>query len=368
MRKNKKKDVEKVEEQFPAEEALENEEKASEQVEKESTGTDTDLEQNTQPEDKTTVDTFLSSLDSYKTEESADEGKKKRKKRSKGFWGWLILLSVCVTVFVVSAVMIGLNVYEGYSSDKMHSEMNEEFFGNTDRDDLMEKLSPVVLSNNLPKYGSVRSNMAGGEYQVITTNNPLHAQFKEKLLEYRKINPEIYGWIQVDGTDISYAIVRGQDNNFYLNHNALGEYNTNGAIFADFRVEDDVLDNPNLVIYGHNSSYLQQMFNQVDKFLDQSFFEQNRYITVYTIDGVYRYEIFSIYETYSTYSYCQMNFISDNSFVNWCNEMKTNSLYYRETTPFTPNSRLITLSTCTNGYFTRRYSLQGKLVTVEKAS
>jgi sortase B len=108
------------------------------------------------------------------------------------------------------------------------------------------------------------------------------------------------------------------------------------------------------------------MFNQLTLFLDKSFFEQNKYITIYTTDGVYRYEIFAIYETYSTYSYCQMNFISDNSFVNWCNEMKENSLYSKDIADFTSESRIITLSTCTNGYYSRRYSLQGRLVRVEK--
>lgn len=309
------------------------------------------------------VEDFLSSLDNYKSEQTESESKKKRTKIN---WGWVAMLSVCLVVLIVSAVMIGLNIYEGHSSDKINEELNKDFFGGSDRTDLMAYLSPVVLQNAMPKYGAARSTSSGMDYEIVETNNPVHEQFKQKLIEYRKINPDIYGWIQVDGTDISYAVVRGQDNSFYLNHTATKEYNTNGAIFADFRCEDNVLDNPNFVIYGHNSSYLKQMFSQIDRFLDQAFFEQNRYITIYTIDGVYRYEIFAIYETYSTYSYCQMNFISDNSFVNWCNEMKENSLYPRNITDFTSESRIITLSTCTNGYFSRRYSLQGKLVRVEK--
>ena len=328
-------------------------------------------ENDTRPEEsegeKSSVDVFLSSLDNYKTEPSDEaEGKAKMKKRSKSFRNWAILLGICITVFVVSMVMIGLNVYEGYFSDKINSELNEGFFSGSNRTDLMPYLAPVVLDSALPKYGSIRKNGNDRDYQIIETNNPLHEQFKQKLIEYQQINPDIYGWIQVDGTDISYAVVRGQDNSFYLNHTATKEYNSNGAIFADFRCEDKILDNQNFVIYGHNSTYLSQMFNQLTLFLDKSFFEQNKYITIYTTDGVYRYEIFAIYETYSTYSYCQMNFISDNSFVNWCNEMKENSLYSKDIADFTSESRIITLSTCTNGYYSRRYSLQGRLVRVEK--
>lgn len=309
---------------------------------------------------------FLSSLDNYTVERNEEAEAKEKKKKPKSFWVWAGILSLCITVFIVSMVMIGLNVYEGYSSDKINEELNEGIFGNSSRTDLMPYLAPVVLQQTMPKYGSARKAGNDQDYEIVETNNPVHDQFKQKLTEYQKINSDIYGWIQVDGTDISYAVVRGQDNSFYLNHTATKEYNSNGAIFADFRCEDKILDNPNFVIYGHNSTYLSQMFNQLTLFLDKSFFEQNKYITIYTTDGVYRYEIFAIYETYSTYSYCQMNFISDNSFVNWCNEMKDNSLYQRDMADFTSESRIITLSTCTNGYFSRRYSLQGRLVRVEK--
>lgn len=309
---------------------------------------------------------FLSSLENYTVEKNEEAEAKEKKKKSKSFWLWAGILSLCITVFVVSMVMIGLNMYEGYSSDKINEELSEGIFGNSSRTDLMPYLAPVVLQQTMPKYGSARKMGTDQDYEIVETNNPVHDQFKQKLSEYQKINPDIYGWIQVDGTDISYAVVRGQDNSFYLNHTATKEYNSNGAIFADFRCEDKILDNQNFVIYGHNSTYLSQMFNQLTLFLDKSFFEQNKYITIYTTDGVYRYEIFAIYETYSTYSYCQMNFISDNSFVNWCNEMKENSLYSKDIADFTSESRIITLSTCTNGYYSRRYSLQGRLVRVEK--
>ena len=331
----------------------------------EQTTENTPSNEQTEQKSESTVDDFLTSLNKYKIEQPTEDPQTK-KKRTKAFWTWASLLTVCIVAVIVAFVLIGLNIYDSYASDKLNSELSNDFFSGADRTDLMAYLAPVVLEPSMPRYGLPRAVSSDTDYEIIDTNNPLHEQFKEKLIEYKKINPDIYGWIQVDGTDISYAVVRGEDNKFYLNHTATLEYNTNGAIFADFRCEDNILDNPNFVLYGHNSTYLMQMFAQITKFLDRSFFNQNRYITIYTIDGVYRYEIFAIYETYSTYSYCQMNFISENSFVNWCNTMKSNSLYPRNITDFTTSSRIITLSTCTNGYFSRRYSLQGKLVTVEK--
>ena len=312
-----------------------------------------------------TVDAFLSSLKDIKSNDIAPPTKTKKRIKFP-YVLRVVLLTVFLSVFVISAVMIVSELREGHWADKMYSDLSDDFFSGTDRTGYMSYLSPAVLDTTTPKFGSVRNSTGGGDYTILDTNNQFFAQFKEKLTEYKQKNPDIYGWIQVDGTNISYACVKGADNDYYLNHTATLDYNANGAIFADFRCADDIIDNPNLVFYGHNSIYPGQMFHEITNFLDESFFRNNRYVTIYTLDGVYRYEIFAIYETHSTYRYCQISFVSGNSFVNWCNEMKANSMYQIETDDFTPDSKILTLSTCTNGYFTRRYSLQARLVSVEK--
>jgi sortase B len=202
--------------------------------------------------------------------------------------------------------------------------------------------------------------------EIVETNNPFFKQFKEKLTEYKKTNPDIYGWIQVDGTNISYPCVKGTDNAYYLDHTATLEKNVNGAIFADYRCFDNILDNRNLVFYGHNMIYPGQMFHELTKFLDPTFFKNNRYVTIYTLDGVYRYEVFAMYQTISTYRYCQLAFANDRLFGEWCAEMKANSLHAIDVGEFTADSKILTLSTCTNGVQTDRYALQAKLVSIEK--
>lgn len=351
--------------------------------------------------EKISVDAFLSSLDSYTDENSGiDESvvtksdnsecadveakdnttkhkkAKAKKKSQKGSPMWLIMFCVCIAVFVVSLVMIGINVYDSYLSKKINEGMSDDFFAVLDRTDLMPYLAPVVLNGHTANHGSIRntsveqsggiSGGSGGEYETIETNSPVIAQLKDKLIEYKEKNSHIYGWIQVDGTNISYAIVKGEDNDYYLDHAVNKTPNINGAIFADYRCQDSILDNNNLVLYGHNSSYGKIMFHHVTKFLDRSFFERNKYVTVYTIDGVYRYEIFAIYQTDAEYHYTELEFETDEDFIKWCNEMKKNSIYKRQTAEFTADTRVITLSTCTNGVQTQRYTLQARLVRIEK--
>jgi len=69
----------------------------------------------------------------------------------------------------------------------------------------------------------------------------------------QRLNPDIVGWIVVEGTTIDYPIVRGHDNETYLHWTVLGERNSSGAIFMDHRNHGDFFD-PHTLIYGHNSA------------------------------------------------------------------------------------------------------------------
>ncbi len=313
------------------------------------------------------VDAFLSSLSDKASDDVASTEKNNQKEKIK--LGWRsILLAILLAVFLVSAGMIAFNLIDSYRAEKFYSDMNSDFLGDSDRTGLIGYLAPAVLDKEMPQYGNVRLGSGNGEYSVIDTNNPFFAQYKEKLTEYQKTNPDIFCWIQVDGTGISYACVKGTDNNYYLDHNVMLEQNVNGAIFADYRCDTTILENPNLVLYGHNMIQEGVMFTDMLKFLDQTTFLNNRYITLYTVDAVYRYEIFAVYRTTSTYRYCQIGFMSAESFVNWCNEMNSNSMYNRNTGDFTANSRVLTLSTCVTGDPDGRYALQARLVSIEKSA
>lgn len=136
-----------------------------------------------------------------------------------------------------------------------------------------------------------------------------------------------------------------------------------GSIFVDYRCSDTIMKNHNTVIYGHNMIN-GLMFNNVTKYLDEKFFNENPYIEISTPDGIYKYEVFSIYQTDMYYSYIKTDFTSHRQFVEFAYEMKANSLYERKGMEFSETDRIVTLSTCTNGYYTNRYCLQAKLIDV----
>lgn len=115
----------------------------------------------------------------------------------------------------------------------------------------------------------------------------------KKVEELRKEYPSIVGWIRVGGTDIDYPVVKGSDNDYYLNHNYKDEYNVFGAIFMDYRNKEDFSDQ-NTIIYGHNNSRAGN-FKDLHKYENKDFFKEDRFIEIYSLNGYKKYKVFAVY-------------------------------------------------------------------------
>lgn len=113
-----------------------------------------------------------------------------------------------------------------------------------------------------------------------------------KFEELQTVNPDVYAWITVPGTDIDYPILQhASDNTYYLMHNIDGSYGYPGCIYTENMNSKDFTDN-NTVIYGHNMKN-GSMFAQLHKFEDPDFFKENREVLIYLPDEVLHYTIFA---------------------------------------------------------------------------
>ena len=87
----------------------------------------------------------------------------------------------------------------------------------------------------------------------------LSKYIKEKddkyIIDFNKLkeeNKDVIAYLKVNNTNIDYVVVKGKDNDYYLNHNFDKEYSEIGWIFMDYRNNLDGTDK-NIVIYGHNT-------------------------------------------------------------------------------------------------------------------
>ena len=178
--------------------------------------------------------------------------------------------------------------------------------------------------------------------------------------------PDLYGWISVDGTDIDYVMVQSADNDYYLDHSPYKQWQEIGSIFVDFRNRKNVEDpyNQNIVVYGHNLTW-GGMFHSVETMFWEEELFRSSYIYIYTLDGIYVYKPFAVYEANAYYQYFRTQFDAPEEFIDFAYEMKDNSKYPVEV-EFDGDDAMLTLSTCTNTYVDGRYSLQSKLVQVTR--
>ena len=160
-------------------------------------------------------------------------------------------------------------------------------------------------------------------------------------------------------TRIDYPLVIGEDNDYYISHNANKESDRAGAIFLDEQNSPDFSDQ-NTIIYGHrmNSG---AMFADLHKYQDEAFFRENDIIYLYLPDGtVSKYRIFSAYvvnEVDETYT---IGFASEDDYASYLEKMKERSGVETDI-ELSPQDRIITLSTCVKGQDTDRYVVQAVL-------
>ena len=182
--------------------------------------------------------------------------------------------------------------------------------------------------------------------------------------QLKEVNEDIIGWIRVNALGISYPIVQGEDNDYYLHRTFEGVENFAGCIFMEYQNNPDMTDK-NTIIYGHNMKN-GSMFGKLKNFRETETYESNPYFWVYTPDKVYRYDIFSCAEVDVFGDTYQIRFSDDEAFMKFVDNAQARSVADGSWVEVTEEDTVMTLSTCTGNDATR-FVVQGKLGKVYKA-
>ena len=100
------------------------------------------------------------------------------------------------------------------------------------------------------------------------------------------------GYIDIPNTNISYPIMQGEDNSYYLKHLPNGDRNKMGSIFLDYR--NNGFNDKNTIIYGHNFNN-GTMFSDLLNYKSFEFYKNHSNYKIYTSDKVIEVAIFAIY-------------------------------------------------------------------------
>ncbi len=177
----------------------------------------------------------------------------------------------------------------------------------------------------------------------------------------RKINDDIYAWIEIPGTNVSYPVAQNADDDlFYLRRGVDKTYYSSGTIFSQ-RYNTTTLEDPMTVLYGHTNK-IGTMFTELNNFADAIFFDENRYIYIYTPGEVYEYTIFAAYPHSNDHLLLCNDFSNPQQFDAYFAGLTDaiNSNYRRELFP-SSGDKVLTLSTCYLNNDLQRFLVQGVL-------
>ena len=231
----------------------------------------------------------------------------------------------------------------------------------------------VLLTGGMSLHSYLSEQRAKNEYDAIRQEvvaEPAAGETQEEIAEKNypelqidfaeliRTNPDFRGWLYFPALDISYPVVQGKDNAYYLHHLFSGESNINGSIFVDCHNQPDFTDQ-NTIVYGHNMKN-GSMFGTLDKYQDKELFEQHPEFYLYLPDKILKYRIFSCYAGRTGSEGYRYHFPEAEDFQTF---LDTVSSYrdYDTGTELSATDRIVTLSTCVNSRRNYRYLVHGKL-------
>ncbi|RHR25823.1 SrtB family sortase [Clostridium sp. AF19-22AC] len=246
-----------------------------------------------------------------------------------------------LTIFLMTVALWA--AYQLYKDHKKYESADHQY------EELKRSVTEGGEKLPMPKKEGQKKSETSGR------SSPISVDFKK--LHAMDGGSNVVGWIYVEALDISYPIMQGEDNDYYLHRDMAGGYAVSGSIFLDSQNSADFSDQ-NSIIFGHNMAD-GSMFGQMKEFSIGTAFQTSPYVWILTEEKESCYQIFSAQvvevtsECYTLYSE------PDAYYVDFLKRMHLNSGIDTGEWKFRETDKIVTLSTCNgDGSATTRYVVQ----------
>lgn len=257
---------------------------------------------------------------------------KRRKIKIK--WKNIILILIIITSSITLLISI-FNIIKwkidsnktNYEITNIQENINVEEIQDTENTEIIEPVIEVPKEN--PYWDYINMNMINVDFNGL-----------------KRTNPDVVGWLKVNGTNINYPFVQSSDNDYYLTHSFNKSYNGGGWVFLDYR--NNGTNNKNTIIYAHGRSD-KTMFGTLKNVLNNGWLNNtnNYVIKISTETENSLWQIFCVYRIPTTSDYLQTNFNDETEYQNFLDMIKDRSSHNFDTN-VTSTDNILTLSTCYN--------------------
>lgn len=284
---------------------------------------------------------------------SPTERRKRRLKcKMKRVLLWVVFYAAAA-VLIFCIVDIIFTVYQRKAARDRYAEMQSLYEIRSSSETASEEESVLVATIDSSKWYAPFAALA--DRQIDFT-----------ALQTR--NPEVCGWIRVEGTGIDYPILRSEESDdFYLTHDIDGKVSEHGTVCMDPRCESDFSDRVTM-IYGHNMLDGSMFAPLYQYYKDPTFFNADNRVILYQDNVMLTYRVVSAYEYGHEQPLYYYNMLKDEDFLQYCDtflqnrDMKAQLL---NGTTISPDDHVLTLITSTNVRADKRLFVQAVLTYAE---
>ena len=156
-------------------------------------------------------------------------------------------------------------------------------------------------------------------------------------------NNDYLFWLYIPNTKIDYPVMMSRDNKDYLHSSFYKEKLYAGTLFID-ALSSKRENQDNLIIYGHNMKD-GSMFGTLKKWRSEKYFNEHKFIEIYTEKEKRVYLIFAVREVSSNMDLLHYKL---DGFTNeeYIQDARNNNIHFREFEDQYKNNQIMTLSTC----------------------
>lgn len=256
----------------------------------------------------------------------------------------IILCGIFLGVFIFAGYQLYQTFYGYHAAGKEYEDLNQQF------------VSTQVTPEPTPSPTEGPTETTEAPHPVVA--GPISVDF-DALLEQ---NPQVVGWIYSPNTVISYPVLKGGDNEYYLHHTINGTENSSGSIFMDAVCEGDLSDD-NTILYGHHMNN-GSMFASIADYKLAGYLEEHPVLYYYTPTQNYRLDVFAMFVTGGDSDVYAFNFSTRDQFQEFINRMRSRSNFDTDV-QVSSSDHIMTLSTCTYEYEDARYVVLCKIVPMQ---
>lgn len=157
--------------------------------------------------------------------------------------------------------------------------------------------SSVYIGMNLVNNQADSENVI---QEVVVDKTKVTETKTERMLLVEKLqkeNPDVVGYIEIEGTSVSYPVVQAKDNDYYMRRTYQKKKSIYGSLFVDYRY-DSKKPSTNMMIYGHNiGNGKNKMFEELLQYQKEAYYKKHPIIKFTTATEEATYEIIAAFRS-----------------------------------------------------------------------